>query len=1600
MGRRSEVADPIDILEDNRTAGAKIGFSDTLSWRAGKAIPVADLLRRLQALAAELKPIEQETANTDSFKPTAKELASANLLTHKDKGVRAWTAVCLVEVMRLFAPNAPYTPSQLKDIFTLLITHVIPSLADPTNPYNLQHQHVLQSLASVKSIIPVSDVPSSQTLIVRLFSTCFDTLSGPLEDLSKQVEYNMTGLLQCMIDEAPTLPTEAIDITLAQFLRADPYLLGASKAKKTDTTINGTHAQATLSLRQLPASYNLAKNLCNTCEDRMVRYVSQYFSSVIVEASSYGAETSLKAKSRRKDSADSDEDDNTNVPSEDDLKNLNKAHRLLRELWRAAPGVLQNVIPQIEAELATENVDLRMLATEAVGDLTAGIGAGGHASHLELDPAAYPYRTLDDSSDDSSKDPACPQSFIQSHSAAFKSFLGRRNDKSPLIRAHWATCIGRILTSPSGARDLNSQAEQELLEGLSHMLVDVEEKVRLAAIDAIGMFSFKDIVYRIGALGNVSREGSLLHNLADRVKDRKQSVRRDAMRLLGRMWGSAAGEMLAGNERVISLLGHIPSKIFDAYYINDAEINGLIYDVLFESLLPLGFPVLKKKEKTGTKGNSQDSPDADMSDSTADTVRTERILILLKDLDQRARPVFFAHLSRPAHYASCTTAFLKRCEDYNGGVMDKDEVEIRKQLKGLINFLTKDLPDSGKATDELWKFAKLHDRRSYGLLRFCIAPDSDYKRIYKSIKELRRRLDANQGASASMINTVTVITYRISNLFLNKSHIRPIIKSAQTENHVLAPAAQDLLKLISTKNPGVFKTHAEELCRSLEAQAPSVSKANEQSALDQLKALATFATRFPADIPKDRKFYNAMVQFVLYGSPSETAKHAVSIIVASSEKKEMHTRDILEKSIKAFDYGSSNFVVNLAALSQLMLLSSPTLPDEEVDVVNDIAIKRVLLRSPKDTPTSPDPSSEDLPDHNASIASEKDPSWQQKPDPTLQAKLWALRILTNRLRAYDDIASISEIATPVLQLLNLLIAKEGELSKTSTTPKPHRAVLRLEAGLLLLKLCAKKERGFDALVTPQTFNRLILLAQDPVQEVRAAFIEKVRKYLGQERLSPRFYVPVFLLAFEPDRKLRTDSTTWLRARAAALALKYPSRHVMESVLARLLSALAHHPDFEANQEGVEIFTQYILFYAKSVINDTIASLAFQVAQRVKGVRDAIAPKPAATENDTTADGDSGNLYTLSDLAQCTLRHLSDTHNWSMQALSTKVSLPSGGLFKALPSHEVAQEIAEKVYLPDGADELVERLVRRSLKKGGGDKESKKRKSDDLLEGGAAKRRALGTTASNGTKGVASKARPATSVKAKPTPKPKKQNGWSSDVSDDEAPRKSMDLTSSAVRRKSGRSTTTGARKSYADTRDSDDDEDMRMWDEGEEDKDEDENAPVEVDGDPIADGEEDEAIAVESRPAGTSGTKTKPTPQRKQDQNHDPRTSTDPLVHPSTPPPPQTSDARSVSDEDANSEKENTPVPPPSAGSTTDMVVRSVAGSGKLKHPAKPAKVAESGDSRANDGVAKAARRAKGVGRSDGVTHAAGGGAGAGAGAGAGGSGTRATRARAAKASS
>lgn len=276
------------------------------------------LLKRVKQARTELSEMDQDAVDVNSLREICKELVTPALMLHKDKAVKANVACCLADMLRLFAPNAPFTPTELRDIFQFFLhqlTMPAAGLSKPNGPQYTEYFYLLESLSNVKSVVLVCDLTNADEMMAEYFKGLLD-LARP--DMSKNVEICLADVLVQLIDECASLPSEVLDLLLANF---------TSKAVKHN-----------------PSAHRMAVEVCSNTKDRLQKYVAQYFNEVINTASQ--------------------EDD-----QDEKLESLQTAHSLIIQINRVVPSLLLNVIPQLEEELRAEDIQLRTLATKVLGQM-------------------------------------------------------------------------------------------------------------------------------------------------------------------------------------------------------------------------------------------------------------------------------------------------------------------------------------------------------------------------------------------------------------------------------------------------------------------------------------------------------------------------------------------------------------------------------------------------------------------------------------------------------------------------------------------------------------------------------------------------------------------------------------------------------------------------------------------------------------------------------------------------------------------------------------------------------------------------------------------------------------------------------------------------------------------------------------------------------------------------------------------------------------------------------------------------------------------------------------------------------------------------------
>ncbi|KAJ1965266.1 Sister chromatid cohesion protein pds5 [Dipsacomyces acuminosporus] len=301
-----------------------------------KTVAIAELYKQLKKLSKELNALEQETVETQSLDTVTKELLAPALLRHKEAGVVAYVSCCIADILRLYAPEAPYSDKEIKTIFSVFVDQ-LSHLSDSGNQFYPLREYLLTSLATVRTPALVAMLPDAEDVITRFFTVLFGVVSS---NQPHNIHMQILDILQLLIEEPKAVPQDVIDIILLQF----------TKKRQQDS----------------PAAHQLASDLANGTADILQKYFYQYFSDIIVSAAQLHADNQeAEDQEQRGDRAD---------PQSSALRDLRSAHALVVELVKAAPATLLNVIPQLEEELGVGNLGVRLVALNALGEMFAEKG--------------------------------------------------------------------------------------------------------------------------------------------------------------------------------------------------------------------------------------------------------------------------------------------------------------------------------------------------------------------------------------------------------------------------------------------------------------------------------------------------------------------------------------------------------------------------------------------------------------------------------------------------------------------------------------------------------------------------------------------------------------------------------------------------------------------------------------------------------------------------------------------------------------------------------------------------------------------------------------------------------------------------------------------------------------------------------------------------------------------------------------------------------------------------------------------------------------------------------------------------------------------------
>lgn len=402
------------------TEGRRLKFKEEIVSTVSNPISTRELLTRLAELHQELSILEQSQVDLASLSVVKEQLVNKKLLKNTNRGVQALVCCCLTDVLRLFAPDAPYSSSTLASIFRLFLQQ-FPFLDDQDSVYYPHYVYMLERIAEVKLIALMTDLDHNEKLIVRLFETFYALTSNESFDKEK-LQPALISILNEVISEANQLDLRVLKLILNKFL-------ANSKNMKNQSNI------------RVPG-FDLSLALCEINSDKLSRLVTYFFSEMILEATKNDDAYDM-------DYSESDDSEDNKNNSRDgqgpmiDMVQMKKIHTLAVELWRYVPEMLTSVLGLLDNELEADDPLVRSIATDTISKM------------LAMQPSRI--------------------NFPATFASTYLNWLKKPFDISISLRRTWINGSAEILEARN---DITS----DIVNGLLKTLVDSNDKVRLQTI--------------------------------------------------------------------------------------------------------------------------------------------------------------------------------------------------------------------------------------------------------------------------------------------------------------------------------------------------------------------------------------------------------------------------------------------------------------------------------------------------------------------------------------------------------------------------------------------------------------------------------------------------------------------------------------------------------------------------------------------------------------------------------------------------------------------------------------------------------------------------------------------------------------------------------------------------------------------------------------------------------------------------------------------------------------------------------------------------------------------------------------------------------------
>lgn len=458
--------------------------------------PRGESVQQLKALFDKLSVSPQGTG--EQYDSSIRAAANEAFVGHPESDVRLWSAKCLVEALRIYAPNQPFDDPALLRKLLLLILEQIGILREPSSPMFAHALDIVQKLVDFNGLMLIFECADQEELLVTLVARCIGAAHATKIHATKNDNSHMFTLISQVLErtlaEADDIPQCAL-VTLVEELMPERR---STRGRELAARVLGTLAQggAALSINEFlnAALYTGA--------------VSKIAHPLQAWASEEHRDTLLE---------------------------------IAAELFRIDSALTARVIPNLQSDLESGDVQRRQGATSCVGQMLAHYAAGSATGVKGLPLMGTNPRLLD-------------------------KFLERLHDADEHVRKNAIDGAAAILATAAATDERDpatavlSDAAKMICDELKDRCLDPSEEVRVRVVQVVA-----DIALSVRGFNYLKR---VLPVAFQRILDKKLRVREMCIEGCGKVYSKhALPAWLEGRREQAMQFAFIPQTLFEAHSV-------------------------------------------------------------------------------------------------------------------------------------------------------------------------------------------------------------------------------------------------------------------------------------------------------------------------------------------------------------------------------------------------------------------------------------------------------------------------------------------------------------------------------------------------------------------------------------------------------------------------------------------------------------------------------------------------------------------------------------------------------------------------------------------------------------------------------------------------------------------------------------------------------------------------------------------------------------------------------------------------------------------------------------------------------------------------